>query len=200
MRKFLAPVVGALMAVLFTTGAAAASGDEPAGEPPEPPEHHLRPPLVAVAGEEFEEFIDCLREQGVDVPEDVSEWVFPRLRVHGDGEEAKKWRAAVEECRSLLPEDVREEHRRLIPDIPAERLEELRQRGEEFRDCLREQGVDVKVEESEDGRLHRFGFFHDASEEELEAFREAVEACGGTLPHDFDGLPALDGLPARLDA
>lgn len=194
MRKFLVPVVGALLAMLFTTGAAAA-GDgppEPTGPPdqPGPSEEHPLPPRVGVIGEASEEFRECLREQGVELPEMIlaarEEGIpLPRLdeRREGgvDGETAKRLRAALEECRSLLPDDV-------LPMIPAERLEEFREAREGLVECLREQGVDV--EEFEDGRSHLFRFFGGGDEEEAEAFREAVEACRGTLPHDIGERPA----------
>lgn len=174
MRKLLVPIVGGLLAAVAVAGSASASAAT-GEEPPKPPDVD-RQAIVEARGE----WADCLREQGVDIPEDG-----PFVVDHSDEE----LRAALEACHEKLG-DVGGRH---FPPFPAERMEELRGKLDEFHDCLREQGVDVPELPAppevfdDEGVPHRQLYehpFHDLDDAELKGLREAAEACGAELPHD----------------
>lgn len=192
MRKLLVPIVGGLLATLVTAGAASATSDSPPGPPEiavavEGRDDHPIPEKVRKA---HKAFIQCLRDNGVDVEEagDEDRWKF---RIEVDEDE----REAFEACHKKFGRPVHKD-RFVAPGIPPKRLEKLEGRIQEMHACLREHGVDVpEVDEpTGDAVFDRLQWLKDLDEDERAELKEALEACGGDVPPGDARLPDLPKL------
>ncbi|MBB6174770.1 hypothetical protein HNR23_004830 [Nocardiopsis mwathae] len=104
-------------------------------------------------------FAQCMRDNGVDVPDPKGDGMMPALPVEGDDEDAVK--NALEKCEDLMPmpEDDRPE-------------EEIFQDNLEMAKCLRENGIDVEDPKKGEGLAIDLG---GGDEKKME---EAMKACG----------------------
>lgn len=130
------------------------------------------------------EFADCMREQGIDMPDPSFEEgggavVIGGPAGAGDGPpseaELEEMEAAQEACRPIL-----EEVEGQLPEIDPEQQAEMQDRALAFAECMREHGIDMPDPDfGEDGRISQSiggpdGGGIDPGDED---FQEAQEAC-----------------------
>ncbi|TDD63869.1 hypothetical protein E1262_29800 [Jiangella aurantiaca] len=116
------------------------------------------------------DFYECMRENGVDLPDPDPGQPGIQLQLPpGDPDNE----AAMEECRSLLPNGGE------APEVDAEALESLRA----FTECMRENGIDMP-DPAADGRLS----MPEGVDPQSAEFQAAMTEC----------QPMLDGAPIRI--
>ncbi|WP_162606704.1 hypothetical protein [Jiangella asiatica] len=115
-------------------------------------------------------FYECMREHGVDMPDPDPNQQGVQLTLPDDPDAE----AAMEECRSLLPNGGE------MPEQDAESLESLRA----FTECMRENGVDMP-DPNADGSLSMPAGLDPNSA----AFQTAISACQSLLA----GVPVRFG-------
>jgi hypothetical protein len=120
-------------------------------------------------------FAECMRENGVDVPDPEAGEPGVMFRLHEGEDDGASFREAEEECRHHL-EAAR-------PELSEEQEAEFRDGALEFAECMREHGIDFPDPTFEDGGRVKMG----PPEGALSAlkdpdFREAAEDCRENLP------------------
>ncbi|MFG2089654.1 hypothetical protein [Spirillospora sp. NPDC048824] len=123
-------------------------------------------PSASLSAEDAElKFAQCMRENGVDVPDPGSgDAAAKRL---GEGTERKKLEAALEKCRSWLQAGGR------MPDLKDPKV---RDQYVEFAQCMREHGVDIP-DPGPDGELRL-----PSGDIDRGALEKAREKCRLDLP------------------
>ncbi|MFI0407625.1 hypothetical protein [Actinomadura sp. 3N508] len=132
-------------------GAAAAKGSASASASLSPEDAQLK-------------FAQCMRENGVDVPDPGGDQKSMRL---GKGNDRKKLEAALEKCRSWLKAGGK------MPDLKDPKT---RDQYVKFAQCMREHGVDVP-DPGPDGQIKI-----PSGAVSPEAVEKARKACRGSLP------------------
>lgn len=146
---------------------------------------------VADEDELRQQFAQCMRDNGVDIP-DAEPGSGGKLRVEGNGPNKEKMQAAMEACRKYLPNGGE----RAAPS--PEDLEKMRQMAQ----CMREHGVDMPDPDPNGGGIMISRDARGEPEVDKEKLRQAFEACrhlgpkpgaGGGPKLNTDGGP--DGGP-----
>ncbi|HEY3262274.1 MAG TPA: hypothetical protein VGJ95_18745 [Pseudonocardiaceae bacterium] len=120
--------------------------------------------------ERMRQFASCMREHGVDMPDPEPGGGPVQLRGGPGDVDMSKMQAAMQACRSFLPNGG--EPRQLSP----EDLEKARAMAE----CMREHGVDVPDPDPDQGGLRieaRGGGGDGAAPPDQDKLRAALEAC-----------------------
>lgn len=133
------------------------------------------------------EFAECMREEGVDVP-DPQAGGGPIQGEGGPGFlDDPAAQEALEKCQEELG-DVGPQN------LSASEQQELEDAALEFAECMREQGVDVPDPQFGEGPGGGFGQAL-GEEADTPAFQEASEACQDELPAGPGGGPPGPGGP-----
>ncbi|MDW5598845.1 hypothetical protein VSS74_31090 [Conexibacter stalactiti] len=146
-------------------------------------------PSSTNAGDSDEEtrlaFEDCLRDEGLDVRSDGDgRFAIRATSRPGAGEGMSRTDRAMDSCRRKTG---------WAPKPPSEaQQQEMRERGLEFAQCMREHGVDM-ADPAADGRM-----MLRVEEGESATARRAQEACGELMGGGPGGAaPASPGEPAQ---
>lgn len=115
------------------------------------------------------QFAQCMRENGVDVPDPEPGADGPRFRFGGGDNDPQKIQAAMEKCRHLLPNGG--ERRALNP----EQVEQMRK----LATCMRENGVPDFPDPDAEGRLNLDLKNFDRNDPKMKA---AFEKCRDLAP------------------
>ena len=170
------PFVLALLAVA-ALGFAACGGGEAETEASSSSDGQTTPENEEELRQAQVKFAECMRENGVDVPDPASDEGPMRIRVGpGSGIDQEDFEKAAKECEKYR-EDIR-------PELSEEELEERKQQALEFARCMRDRGIDMPDPQfSEDGGVRIGGGGDDAPRFDPDDpdFQEAEEECGQDL-------------------
>jgi hypothetical protein len=129
-----------------------------------------RPSASVDPEEQQRQFVQCMREHGVDMPDPEADGEGgARVRVAGSA--GPRMPEAMQACQQYLPAG------KLEPPS-AEELEKLR----EFAKCMREHGVDIPDPSADGGVMIQKGSGPGKLDPDNPAFQEAEKACDDTLP------------------
>jgi hypothetical protein len=116
------------------------------------------------------EFAKCMRENGVDMPDPEPGEGGIRIQRQPGGDPAKT-QAAMEKCRSLLPNGG------VAPKLDAQQVEQLRQMAK----CMRENGVPTFPDPEADGTIN-FQLGAGGMTRDDPKFQAAMEKCRANAP------------------
>jgi hypothetical protein len=117
-------------------------------------------------------FAQCMRENGVDLPDPEPGEKGPRIRVGpGSDIDPEEFEAAAKECEEFRS-DIR-------PQLSEGEQEEFKQNALEFARCMRENGVDMPDPQFQDGGGVRIG--GPGINPEDPDFQKAQEECGDLM-------------------
>ena len=126
-------------------------------------------------GEALRKFAQCMRDKGIDLPDPEVQPGGGVLMRRGEGSAINpgdpKFQAAMEQCRSLLPNGG------VPPTLSPEELEQQRK----FAQCMREHGVDMPDPDPATGRV-RIMMSPGAIDPDSQTFRDAMAACQHLRP------------------
>jgi hypothetical protein len=130
------------------------------------------------------EFAKCMREHGVDMPD--PQFDGGRVMQRGGGEDVppETRRKAEEACRGILDEVE-------PPELSDEDRERFREAALEHAQCMREHGIENFPDPTfgEGGRMEMRIDRSSGIDPESSEFKEAQEACEGTLPEPREQTP-----------
>jgi hypothetical protein len=162
------PVAAALFA-LAALGLAACGEDTPSATGSAPSKDEMRQAQV--------KFAECMRENGVDMPDPQTEGGMTKFKVGGDsGISPEKFETATKACEKYR-KDVR-------PELSAEEQQEFKEQALAHSRCMREHGIDFPdpTFDAEGGARIRIGEKGKSGlNPEDPKFKAAEEACGGLM-------------------
>jgi hypothetical protein len=166
---YLRPILAALFAVAALGLAACGGGEEeaPASSSSSSSSSSSEDEQRREAGVKFAQ---CMREQGVDIPDPGTDG-GQRIQIGPDsGISREEFERASKEC---------DEYRRqMMPNLTEEEQEEFRQRALEWARCMRENGIDVPDPQVGEGGGIRIMGGPDRMDPEDPEYQAAQEECG----------------------
>jgi hypothetical protein len=166
-EMYLRPILAALFAVAALGLAACGGGEEEAPASSSSSSSSSEDEQRREAGVKFAQ---CMREQGVDIPDPGTDG-RQRIQIGPDsGISPDEFERASKEC-----EEYRQQ---MMPELSEEEQEEFRQKALEWARCMRENGIDVPDPQvGENGGMRITGGQGRTDPEDPE-FQAAQEKCG----------------------
>jgi hypothetical protein len=126
---------------------------------------------AADRAEAFRQFAQCMRDNGIDMPDPDPDTGRPRFGGTITDANRDKFQAAMQKCRTLLPNGG------VRPSLDAAQIEQIRQ----YAQCMRDNGVDMP---DPDPNASDFGFggFAGRVNRDSPTFQKARDACQSKLP------------------